>query len=82
MTTLSISFPPDFFKEEVRCNYKITSQMKEVWAVELDLLVRLQKVCEKYNIVCDNTMPYGILNAEDLLYDFFKESLERAIGGE
>ena len=50
MTTLSISFPPDFFKEEVRCNYKITSHMKEVWAVELDLLVRLQKVCEKYNI--------------------------------
>lgn len=43
---------------------------------------KITGLCEKYNIVCDNTMPYGILNAEDLLYDFFKESLERAIGGE
>ncbi len=27
-----------FFDEEIRCGYKVSHEMKEVWAVELDLL--------------------------------------------
>ncbi len=28
----------------------VTTQMKEIWAVELDLLAEFQRVCDKYNI--------------------------------
>lgn len=39
-------------------------------------------LCKKYGIKCDDTMPYGILDAEYTLEIFFKETLEKAIGGE
>ena len=39
------------FEEVVRLDgYTITRQMKEVWAVELDLLNKLLEVCKKHNI--------------------------------
>lgn len=38
MVKLNLEIKPDFFKEEVRCGYRVTSEMKKVWAVELDLL--------------------------------------------
>jgi len=50
MVDLSISIPNGFLDEEVRCGYKVTKKMKEVWAVELDLLSKLQSVCKKYNL--------------------------------
>jgi lipopolysaccharide cholinephosphotransferase len=50
MVDLNIKLPNDFFDEEVRCGYTVTRQMKEVWAVELDLLNELLQVCQKYDI--------------------------------
>ena len=50
MVKLSIDLPEHFFDEEVRNGYTVTSKMKEVWAVELDLLSQLQRVFEKYEI--------------------------------
>lgn len=50
MVNLNIKLPEDFSKEEVRCDHTVTTQMKEIWAVELDLLVEFQRVCNKYNI--------------------------------
>ncbi len=50
MTALQIDLPEHFLDEEVRDGYTVTRQMKEVWAVELDLLHQVQKICEKYNI--------------------------------
>ncbi len=50
MVQISIDLPEHFLNEEVRCGYTVTKQMKEVWAVELDLLSQLQRVFEKYNI--------------------------------
>lgn len=50
MIQLSIDLPEHFLDEEVRCGYTVTKQMKEIWAVELDLLSQLQRVFEKYNI--------------------------------
>lgn len=47
---INISLPKDFLNEEVRCNYTVTSTIKKVWAVELDLLIHLLNVCEKHNI--------------------------------
>lgn len=50
MVDLNIKLPEGFLKEEVRCDHLVTAKMKEIWAVELDLLAEFQRVCEKYNI--------------------------------
>lgn len=50
MVNLQIQLPDGFFKEEERCGHVVTSQMKEVWAIELDLLSEFQRVCKKYGI--------------------------------
>lgn len=51
MVDLNIKLPGSFLEEEVRCGYRVSHEMKELWAVELDLAVELQRVCEKYNII-------------------------------
>mgnify|MGYP002626916703 CR=1 FL=1 len=51
--------PPDFLKEEVRDGYKVTSEMKKVWAIEIDLLLKLIDCCKKNNLkiwVCYGTL--------------------------
>ena len=50
MAEISILVPKDFFKEEVRCDYTISEKMKKVWAVELDLLYELDRVCRKHHL--------------------------------
>lgn len=50
MVDLNISLPENFLEEEVRCEYTISSDMKKVWAVEMDLLAKLLEVCEKHDI--------------------------------
>lgn len=50
MVKLNIALPEHFLDEETRCDYLVTSQMKEVWAVELDLCSKLLEVCRKYDI--------------------------------
>ncbi len=50
MVKLNLEFPENFFEQEVRSDYTITKEMKKVWAVELDLLKKLDEVCKKHNI--------------------------------
>lgn len=50
MVDLRIDIPAGFLKEEIRCGHTVTAQMKEIWAVELDLLAEFQRVCEKYHL--------------------------------
>lgn len=50
MVDLKLQIPDDFFEEEERCDYLISKEMKEVWAVELDLMAELFRVCKKHNI--------------------------------
>lgn len=52
MTELKIGLPDDFLNEEIRCGYTVTEQMKKVWAVELDLLHELLRVCDKHGLHC------------------------------
>ena len=40
----------DFFVEEEQCEYLVNSSMKNIWAVELDLLLEFDRVCKKYNL--------------------------------
>ncbi len=50
MVNLKINLPKDFLNGEERCGYFVSPKMKEVWAIELDLLAELQRVCNKYHI--------------------------------
>ncbi len=40
----------DFLKEEVRDGYSVTAETKKLWSVQMDLLQKLQNVCEKHEI--------------------------------
>ena len=50
MLPIKLNLPPDFLDEEIRCDYKISTKMKEIWAIELDLFVEFDRVCKKYGI--------------------------------
>ena len=59
MVDLKIELPDGFLEEEVRCDYTVTKDIKEVWAIEIDLLMQLDEVCKKHNLKCyitDGTM--------------------------
>lgn len=47
---IKLNISTDFFKEEERCGYIVSSEMKRVWAIELDLLNELLNVCKKNNL--------------------------------
>lgn len=50
MLPIQIDLPKNFLEEEIRCGYKVSSEMKKVWAVEMDMLYQLDQICRKYNI--------------------------------
>lgn len=47
-----MEFTDDFFKEEVRLDYRISKEMKQVWGVSLDLAEKLVDVCERNGLKC------------------------------
>lgn len=51
MVKLNIELPEKFLDKEVRCGYTVTAQMKEVWAVQLDMLSKFDAVCKKYGLI-------------------------------
>lgn len=46
----TIHLEDNFFQAEIRNGFEVTIQRKEIWAVEMDLLSKFIKVCEKYNL--------------------------------
>lgn len=48
--TLKYPLPDGFLKEETRNGYTIPVQMKQAWAVQLDLLQELMRICREHNI--------------------------------
>ncbi|MBO4531312.1 MAG: LicD family protein [Paludibacteraceae bacterium] len=50
MVSLKIQLPQDFLNIETRCGFTVSHEMKEVWAVQLDLLAEFDRVCKKHNI--------------------------------
>ena len=45
-----LELPSSFFQEEVRNNYTITASMKQIWAVQLELLSVLLDVCQRHHL--------------------------------
>ena len=41
-------FDKSFFEEEVRNEFIVDTTRKKVWAIEIDLLLQLERVCKKY----------------------------------
>ncbi len=42
--------PKDFLEPEVRCDYEVTTEMKKVWAIEMDLFRAISEVCRKHHL--------------------------------
>lgn len=40
----------DFFREEVRCDYLISAEMKSVFAILIDLYLTFAELCDKYGL--------------------------------
>lgn len=43
-------FSKDFFQEEVRCDFLVTTERKKLWAIQIDLLLRLLEVCKRHDL--------------------------------
>lgn len=50
MVDLNYKLSPDFFREEDICNFHVDPERKKIWAVELDLLCELDRVCKKHDL--------------------------------
>ena len=50
MVPINLDYDPSFLEEEVREDYLVTSKMKKLWLVELDILNKFVQVCDKYDI--------------------------------
>ncbi len=45
-----LTFDDSFYLEEERCGYTVSTEMKQVWAVQLDLLDRFQTMCREHHL--------------------------------
>ena len=50
MIKLKYSVPDGFLKEEIRRDYTISEAMKKAWAVQMDLLQELLRVCNEHGL--------------------------------
>lgn len=41
---------PDFLKEEVRCDWHIDVKTKKLWALQIDLIKQVDRICKKYHL--------------------------------
>ena len=45
-----MEFPKEFFLDEVREGFFIPAMMKRAWAAELEILVEIDRICEKHRL--------------------------------
>lgn len=49
----ALTTPPEgFFNEEIRSDYVVTSEMKKVWSIEIELAEKLIQICDKHGLKC------------------------------
>ena len=44
------TFTREFFKPEVRCDFMVDEKRKKIWAVEIDLMLQLDRVCKTHGL--------------------------------
>lgn len=42
--------PASFFEEETICDFLVTKERKKIWAVLLDMLIQVDRICRKHNL--------------------------------
>ena len=42
--------PPSFFEEETICDFLVTKERKKLWAILIDLLKQVNRICQKYHL--------------------------------
>ena len=47
---INLKLPDGFLDEETRLDYSVSPKMKKTWAIQLDLLNELKKVCDRYGL--------------------------------
>lgn len=47
---MNIKYDDSFYSEEIRCDYRVTELKKKIWAVQLDLLNEILRICKKHDI--------------------------------
>lgn len=45
-----MNIPTEFLRDEVRCGFYIPTAIKQAWAVQLQVLSEIDRICRKYNI--------------------------------
>lgn len=50
MVPINFEYDPNFLKDEVRDGHLVTSDMKKLWLVELDMVNKFIQVCDKYGL--------------------------------
>ncbi len=45
-----LHFPDNYFENEIRCNFHVTSMIKRLWASQMEILSWIDGVCKKYGI--------------------------------
>jgi lipopolysaccharide cholinephosphotransferase len=50
VNTISVKLPASFFCEEERSGYTVSGEMKNIWAVELDLWQAFDAVCQRHGL--------------------------------
>lgn len=50
MVDINFEYDPNFLNEEIRDGYLVTSDIKKLWLVQLDILNMFLNVCKKHNL--------------------------------
>lgn len=45
-----LHFSEDYFQEEIKCGFRVSSTMKHYWAAQMEVLQTVAAICEKYNL--------------------------------
>lgn len=76
----------NFLKEEIRCNFLVDEKRKKVWSVELEMFLKFDEVCKRYNITywaCYGTLLGGVRHKGFIPWDddidvvMFRDDYER-----
>ena len=47
---MKLDFPKEFFDEEVRDGFTVSSEMKHAWAAEMEVLAKVDDICKEYGL--------------------------------